>query len=107
VPDLARLYDHHAEDCIRSAEKIDNPNHRAMLLKAAAEWRQAAQARRQTDSRHKKQPPSQKLQAPASHTKRPGRGPWPFRGKASYGGVLCSQLAAGPASLVRIGAGSP
>jgi len=47
VPDVARLYDRHAEDCVRTAEKIDNPNHRAMLLKAAAEWRQAAQARRQ------------------------------------------------------------
>jgi len=72
VPDLAHLYDLHAEDCVRTAEKIDNPSHRAMLIKAAAEWRQAArQARRQHSE---EQPPSQELQAPASHTKRPGSG---------------------------------
>jgi hypothetical protein len=41
VPDVARLYDRHAEDCVRTAQKIDNPNHRSMLLKTAAEWRQA------------------------------------------------------------------
>jgi hypothetical protein len=74
VPDLARLNDRHAEDCVRTAEKVDNPNHRAMLLKAAAEWRQAAQARRQSIHHSQEQPPSQKLQAPASHTKTPGSG---------------------------------
>jgi hypothetical protein len=74
VPDLARLYDRHAEDCVRTAEKIDNPNHRAMLLKAAAEWRKAAQAQRQSVQRSEEQPPSQKLQTSASHTKRPGSG---------------------------------
>jgi hypothetical protein len=65
VPDLARLYDLHAEDCVRTAEKIDNPSHHAMLLKAAAEWRQAAQAQRQLQhpSPSQEQPPSQKLQA--------------------------------------------
>jgi hypothetical protein len=65
---LARLYDLHAEDCVRTAEKVDNPSHRAMLLKTAAEWRQAAQAQRQSQ----KQRPSQELQAPAP--KGPGRG---------------------------------
>ena len=64
---LAQLYDHHAEDCLRSAEKIDNPGHRAMLLKAAAEWREDAQALRalQHPSPAEEQPPSQKLQAAA------------------------------------------
>ena len=47
MPDLACLYDRYAEDCVRSAEKIDNPGHRTMLLKAAAEWREAAQKLRQ------------------------------------------------------------
>ena len=42
MSDLARLYDLHAEDCVRTAEKVDNPSYRAMLLKAAEEWRQAA-----------------------------------------------------------------
>jgi hypothetical protein len=74
VPDLARLYDRHAEDCVRTAEKIDNPNHRAMLLKAAAVWRRAARAQRQPIQRSEEQPPSQKLQAPVSHTMRPGSG---------------------------------
>ena len=44
---LAQLYERHAEDCARSAEKIDSPGHRVMLLKAAAEWRKAAQQLRQ------------------------------------------------------------
>jgi hypothetical protein len=71
VPDLARLYDLHAEDCVRTAEKIDNPSHRAMLLKAAAEWRQAAQAQRQSIQRSEEQPPRRKqAQHPASHPKK-------------------------------------
>jgi hypothetical protein len=37
--DLARLYERQAEDYARKAEKIDNPGHRATLLKATAEWR--------------------------------------------------------------------
>jgi hypothetical protein len=70
VPDLARLYDLHAEDCVRTAEKVDNPSHRAMLLKAAEEWRKAAQAQRQSMQRSEEQP-RQKLRAKhsASHTK--------------------------------------
>src|SRR5262245_42869430 len=74
VPDLAQLYDLHAEECLRSAEKIGNPGHRAMLLKAAEEWRVAAQIQRQSKQPSQAEPPSQKLQAPASHTKRPGSG---------------------------------
>jgi len=73
MPDLARLYDLHAEDCVRTAEKIDNPGHRAMLLKAAAEWRVAAEIQRQSKRPSQEQCSSQKLQAPASRTKRPGR----------------------------------
>jgi hypothetical protein len=46
--DLVRLYEQHAEECVRSAEKIHNPNHRALLLKTAEQWRQAAQALRQS-----------------------------------------------------------
>jgi hypothetical protein len=33
MPDLARLYDLHAEHCARSAERSDNPRDRAMLIK--------------------------------------------------------------------------
>jgi hypothetical protein len=73
VSDLARLYDLHAEDCTRTAEKIDNPGHRAMLLKAATEWSKAAQQLRQLQhpSPHNN-PPAQRH--PASHIKRPGKG---------------------------------
>ena len=45
---LAQLYDRHAADCAREAEQADDPKHRAMLIKFAAEWRQAAQAQRQS-----------------------------------------------------------
>jgi hypothetical protein len=48
VPDLARLYDLHAEECARAAERTDDPRHRALLLKCAAEWREAAQALQQS-----------------------------------------------------------
>jgi hypothetical protein len=45
---LARLYDRHAEECARAAEQTDDPRHRALLMKCAAEWREAAQALRQS-----------------------------------------------------------
>ena len=48
VPDLAELYDLHAEECVRAAERTDNPRYRVLLLKCAAEWREAAQALRQS-----------------------------------------------------------
>ena len=77
MPDLARLYDRHAEDCARAAEQTDDPRHRAMLIKLVDEWRKAAQELRlQHPFPSQEQPPSQKLQAqhPASHPKKPGRG---------------------------------
>jgi hypothetical protein len=75
VPDLARLYDLHAEDCIRTAEKIDNLGHRAMLLKAAAEWSKAAQQLRQLQHPSPPEQPASQRQVRhrASHTKRPGK----------------------------------
>jgi len=39
---LARLYDQHAEECTRSAEKTEDAKRRALLLKLAAEWRRDA-----------------------------------------------------------------
>jgi hypothetical protein len=35
---LARLYDQHATECARSAEKAEDPKRRALLLKIADEW---------------------------------------------------------------------
>jgi hypothetical protein len=77
MSDLARLYDLHAEDCARAAEKTDDPRHRAMLIKLVDEWRKAAQELRQHPSPSQEQPPpSQKLQAqrPASHARRGHKG---------------------------------
>jgi hypothetical protein len=48
LPDLVELYDFHAEECLCAAERTDNPRYRALLLKCVAEWREAAQALRQS-----------------------------------------------------------
>jgi hypothetical protein len=77
MPDLASVYDRHAEDCARAAEQTNDPRQRAMLIKLVDEWRKAAQELRlQHPSPSQEQPPSQKLQAqhPTSHPKKPGRG---------------------------------
>ena len=39
----AELYHYFANDCLRDAERADNPKQRALLLKLAAEWLIAAQ----------------------------------------------------------------
>ena len=33
MPSLAELYEQHAQECIRSAGRTDNPKYREMLLK--------------------------------------------------------------------------
>jgi len=48
VPDLIQLYERHAEECACAAERTDSPRHRALLVKCAAEWREAAQGLRQS-----------------------------------------------------------
>jgi hypothetical protein len=48
VTTLAQLYDLHAEECVRSAEQTDDPKRREMLIKLAMQWRQEAQALRQS-----------------------------------------------------------
>jgi len=50
MPALIKIYQHHADDCIRLADQTENPKHREMLLKMADEWTQAIQ-RRSHDSR--------------------------------------------------------
>jgi hypothetical protein len=58
MPDLARLYDFHAEHCARAAERTDNPRDRAMLIKLLDGWRKAAQELRlQHPSPSQEQPP--------------------------------------------------
>jgi hypothetical protein len=41
---LAQLYENHAEECIRSAARADDPKRRDMLLKLASAWREDAEA---------------------------------------------------------------
>jgi hypothetical protein len=43
MPSLAQLYERHADDCARSAETVEDPNRRALLLKLADQWRRDAQ----------------------------------------------------------------
>ena len=44
---LARLYEQHADECVRSAETAEDPNRCALLLKIADEWRRDAERLRQ------------------------------------------------------------
>jgi hypothetical protein len=48
---FARLYDQHAEECFRSAEKAEDPKRRALLLQLADEWRRDADKLRQQATR--------------------------------------------------------
>jgi hypothetical protein len=43
VRTLAQVYEDHAEDCTRAAERTDDPVFRKMLLMLALQWRLAAQ----------------------------------------------------------------
>jgi len=43
VPTLAKVYEDHAEDCTRAAERTDDPLFRKMLRMLALQWRLAAQ----------------------------------------------------------------
>jgi hypothetical protein len=44
MPTLVQLYEYHAEDCIGSAGKTDDPKQRDLLLKLASAWREDAEA---------------------------------------------------------------
>jgi hypothetical protein len=46
---LAQLYDQHAVECERAAERTEDQGRRAMLLKLVIEWREAAQQLRATE----------------------------------------------------------
>lgn len=50
VPTLAKVYEDHAEDCTRAAERTDDPLFRKMLLMLALQWRLAAQEEAATQS---------------------------------------------------------
>ena len=46
MPTLAQIYEEHAEECVRSAARADDPKRRDLLLKLASQWREDAQALR-------------------------------------------------------------
>ena len=46
MPTLAQVYENHAEECLRSAAKSDDPKQRALMLKLASAWREDAEALR-------------------------------------------------------------
>ena len=45
---LIEIYEEHAEDCLRVAERMDDPKRRDLLLKLAMQWRKDADALRQS-----------------------------------------------------------
>jgi hypothetical protein len=46
MPTLAQVYENHAEECLRSAAKADDPKQRALMLKLESAWREDAEALR-------------------------------------------------------------
>jgi hypothetical protein len=53
MPTLAQLYEDHAEECIRSAAREDDPKRRDMLHKLASAWREDAEALKRGEDLHK------------------------------------------------------
>ena len=51
MPSLAELYEHHARECIQSAERADDPKRRELLLKMEREWTEEAAALRAAPKR--------------------------------------------------------
>jgi hypothetical protein len=70
---LARLYDLHAEECDRAAEEAEDPGRRALLINLAREWREAAQALRQSPQPNAAR--TTPLPLPQRRKKGPAKGP--------------------------------
>jgi hypothetical protein len=50
MPTLAQIYEEQAEECIRSAARMDDPKRRDLMLKLANQWREDAQALRRGEA---------------------------------------------------------
>ena len=48
MPSQADLYEHFANDCVRAADRMDDPKYREWLLKLARDWTAALQASTQS-----------------------------------------------------------
>jgi hypothetical protein len=44
IPVLKKLYEEHANDCAREADRSDDPRRRELYLKLSREWTEAAKA---------------------------------------------------------------
>jgi len=53
---MTKIYEEHAEDCIRTAARTNDTKHRDVLLDLAVHWRNETQALRRADSAPRNQP---------------------------------------------------
>jgi hypothetical protein len=53
LPTLAQIYEEHANECLRSAVRADDPKQRDMLLRLASAWREDAEALKRGQELHK------------------------------------------------------
>jgi hypothetical protein len=51
----SKEYRQHAEECLRVASGVANPDHKALLLKMAKEWNELAHEQEQLEARAKSQ----------------------------------------------------
>jgi hypothetical protein len=61
---LAQIYEEHAEECLRTAARMDDPKRRDLMLKLANQWREDAKALRRGEA------PRGAAPAPARRNKR-------------------------------------
>ena len=54
MPTLAQIYEEHANECLRSAVRADDPKQRDMLLRLASAWREDAEALKRGEERKAK-----------------------------------------------------
>jgi hypothetical protein len=59
MPTLADIFEVHAVECTRSAERTDDPKRRDLLVKLASQWREDAQALRRGDAPSRAPEPAQ------------------------------------------------
>jgi len=60
MPTLADIFEVHAEECLRSAERTDDSKHRDLLVKLASQWREDAQALRRGEAPSRAPAPAQR-----------------------------------------------
>jgi hypothetical protein len=51
MPSETNLYESYAQDCVRAADRMSDPQYRELLLKLASEWMQAAARQASTETK--------------------------------------------------------